>query len=765
MVVVRMTPRAWASPRVEQQLTRTPWLALALGALTAVLLPGTASDVPTRVTLVVTLLIFFGALVARLVVVALRQPARRVALSFLAGAVALWAVGSATVSAGQTLTAVPFPAPGEILCFASYVGMAAFLLVEVPGTSVARQPVVWVEAAIVCGAAVCLAAFPLLVPLSGTFTSGGLALLLAVLYPLINLVMFGAVLGQMIVGRRARTPAQGALLAGFLGLAIADSTFLVGHSVGTYSANLALDALWGVSFALIVHGACARPGSVSRPEAPERQRSSPLAAAAGLAVVVLGFGPPGAIGWAVKAPAIITLVCTGVRLVIALRDARGAAEALRLSLTDELTGLPNRRALLAAVGKGLSSPGPVAVILLDLDGFKDVNDGLGHTVGDEVLIALAHRMRHGLSHGAFLARLGGDEFALVVATCDELVLVEVAQGLRTVLREPITMQGLDLRIEASVGITVRADGSTAGELLRQADVAMYQAKQVGAGVVIFARSLDGDARHRLAMGEALRHALARDELVVWYQPQVDARTREVVAVEALVRWQHPTDGLLPPIRFLADARGAGLMPALTEVVLARVLHDARRWADAGVHIRVAMNWAAPELVDDRLVATLIEGLDRSGVSPDRLIIEVTEDCFLADPQRARSTILGLREYGLQVSIDDYGTGFSSLSYLRDLPIQEIKLDRSFITPVAWDAKSRMIVQSTAQMARAFGLRLVAEGVEDGPAAAELVPMGVDVLQGFFIAKPMPGDEVEAWIEDWRLVRAPGVGAEIARPVA
>ena len=734
-------------------LALAPWAVLGLGALGAAAVQGSADASAERLVVLATLGALLASLLLRLVATARARPERRAALSFLAGAVALWSAGSATVSASQALSAVAFPAPGEVLCFASYVGMAGFLLLDLPRGGATRHPVVWLEATVVCGAVVCLAAFPVLSPLSTT--SDGLALLTALLYPLINLILFGAVLGQMLVGRRERSAAHWCLPAGFLGLGIADSTFLVGHIGGTYAESLTLDALWGVSFALIVTGACARRRRAAVPHLVPRDTSPLLAVAAALAVVALALDPQGPVGWAIKVPALVTLVCTGIRLVLALREARGAAEAFRLSLTDELTGLPNRRALLREVARRLAGTEPVAVLLLDLDGFKDVNDSFGHDVGDQVLVTLGHRLRRTLDGAAVIARLGGDEFAVVVRGEDPLALVETGHALRAALREPLEVEGLGLRTDASVGIAVQ-DGtaSTPEELLRRADIAMYQAKGLRAGVLLFDPAIDGDARHRLAAGDELRRAITAQELAVWYQPQVDARTREVVSVEALVRWNHPTRGVLAPAAFLPDARAFGLMPALTELVLERVLAHAGAWAAAGLGFRVSMNWAAPELLDTHLVDRLLERLATSRVAPERLVVEVTEDCFLEDPHLAREAILRLRRHGLQVSVDDYGTGFSSLSYLRDLPIQELKLDQSFITPVAWDARSRMIVQTTAQMASAFGVRLVAEGVEDCGAAAELVPMGVDVLQGFYIARPMPAQAVAPWVTDWRAARAP-----------
>ena len=735
-------------PATIRWLVPAPWVALVAGSIATLFLPGTDEDPPIRMTLVVTLAVFFLSIVLRLVLTAVVQPGRRTALLFLAAGIALWATGSATVSAGQTVTAVTFPAPGEVLCLAAYLGLAGFLLLDLPWRR-ATTLTIWLEAAVVCGAATCLAGLPLLTPLLGSFPRGGLALLLAVLFPLINLLLFAVVLAQAVLGLRERSLRTVGLLVGFLGLAVADSTFIFGLSADdAYTSSLVLDAVWGASFGIIAEAA-GHPAASEVSRMPERRSGVTLVLAGLLAVGVLVLDPVGVVGWTIKVPAILTLVCVGARMLLALREARGAAEALRLSQTDELTGLPNRRSLLASTEEALQHDAPVAVMLLDLDGFKDINDSLGHGVGDEVLVALAQRMRASLPPEVTIARLGGDEFALLAPGEDTVRLFEIAEHVRSVLREPLRVEKIDVSIEASVGITLREErDASASELLRRADIAMYQAKQSRAGTLLFDASLDGYARERLRRGEALRHGIADGQIVVWYQPQVDARTGEVVAMEALVRWEHPQEGLLPPIAFLPDARRSGLMPAVTELVMHQVIADARRWDHDGFTFRVAMNCAPQELIGGQLLPRLFAALDDAHLPPDHLLIEVTEDSFLADPERARVALHQLRGHGIQVAIDDYGTGFSSLAYLRDLPVQELKIDRSFISALALDDRSRMIVRTTTQMAQALGMRLVAEGVEDAVAANELIPLGVDVLQGYHIAPPMPAADVAAWVRDW-----------------
>ncbi|HEY8717830.1 bifunctional diguanylate cyclase/phosphodiesterase [Pengzhenrongella sp.] len=754
-----------ATGRLIRRLGPISWLVVLLGAGSTLFLPGTAEGTPIRTAMVITLAVFFVVLFAQLLLAVTHYRSRRLSLVFLAAGVGLWAAGSATVSAGQTVAEVTFPAPGEVFFLASYLGMAAFLLLDVPRRAMPTATI-WLEAAVVCGAAACLAAFAVLTPLSGTFARGGVTLLLAILYPLIDLVLGTMVLAQLMLRQRGLSVRTIALALGFAGLAVADSSFVLSLSSDSYTSSLALDAVWGFSFAAIVGSACA-PRTTATPPEIVRQRSALLPVAAALAVVVLVLHPGGVIGWCVMAPAILTLVCTGARMVLALHEAQGAAEALRLSLTDELTGLPNRRALMAAADKVLRGGAQLGLALLDLDGFKDINDTLGHAVGDDVLTSLAHRLRDelGAQGGILVARLGGDEFALLLTGADGLGLFEVAQRARGILKNRLRVDNLDLSIDASVGITVREAGDTSAiELLRRADIAMYEAKSTGAGVLLFDASQDGFSRQRLRRGEDLRQAIAENHLIVWYQPQVDARTRQVLAMEALVRWHHPTEGMLSPMTFLPDARRAGLMPALTEAVMRHVIADARRWIDEGFTFRVAMNCAPPELVGGIVLPMLFEALERAGLPGDALLIEVTEDSFLADPERAREALFELRAHDVETSIDDYGTGFSSLAYLRDLPVQELKMDRSFVSTILTDERSLMIVQTTTQMAHALGLRLVAEGMEDAETAARLTTMGVDVFQGYHISRPMPPDDVAPWIRQWLAAGdEPGVPAQADAP--
>ena len=389
-------------------------------------------------------------------------------------------------------------------------------------------------------------------------------------------------------------------------------------------------------------------------------------------------------------------------------------------------------------------------MLLDLDGFKDINDTLGHTAGDNVLELMAHRLYAGAPGGAFVARLGGDEFAVLMKTGDVLAVMEAAQQLLIQLREPLRADGIEILPSASIGIAVHTDSETTGtEILRRADVAMYGAKNMRTGVALYEPEHDNYSKPRLMLAEDLRRALSEHQLELWYQPQIDASTQELCGLEALIRWPHPTQGLLPPVAFLPIARQVGLMPALSAEVARIAAADLARWREDGVTVRVALNCAPPELLSGTFVRQLYAALEHESVPTSQVVIEVTEDSFIADPETARQVLADIRAHGLQVSIDDYGTGFSSLAYLRDLPVDELKIDRTFAGSVITDPRSKMIVAFTIQMAAALGMRTVAEGVEDAEAAAELVALGIDVLQGYHLARPMPDREVVPWTRHWQ----------------
>ena len=700
-----------------------------------------------QLILVASLGIFFAILLIRLGCAAVVIHKRRGPLLVLMASIMLWALGAAVVNAGKLSDTAKFPAPGEWLFLASYVGMAAYLVLD-ERHQMSRGLATWLDVVVICGGTACLASTLLLMPVATSYGKQGLPLLLALLYPLIDLALALLVVAQVVLRLRPDLKHAVMTCVGFVCLAYADGKFVTSVSSSTYSFSAVNDVAWGVAFALVIGSAC-RTKRTTLAAIPRRRGPALLIVAATVAIVVLTVRPSAGLAPYVATPAVLTLVAAMGRLVLALREATGAAEALALSQTDDLTMLPNRRAVRNRLDEGLAPDRPLALMLLDMDGFKEVNDTLGHAAGDTVLQLAAHRMRDTLPPEIMIARLGGDEFAVVAENNDEIELLECAQVILDALSEPLIVDGIEISPSASIGIAIQTEADTTGsELLRRADVAMYQAKLTQLGAVLYDPHRDDFSRLRLQQAEELRKGITDGQLVLWYQPQIDAVTRQVCGLEALIRWQHPTQGLLSPAAFLPAARRGGFMLTLSDEVARQAIADVKRLRAHGLNQRVAINCAPAELLSGVFLPHLYELLASSGVPAEAIVVEVTEDSFLADPERAREVLYEMRDHDLQIAIDDYGTGFSSLSYLRDLPVQELKIDRSFVATLSADPRGRMIVLSTLQMARGLGLRTVAEGVEDAATAIDLIEMGVDVLQGYHMARPMPVSDVESWIQEW-----------------
>jgi diguanylate cyclase (GGDEF)-like protein len=423
----------------------------------------------------------------------------------------------------------------------------------------------------------------------------------------------------------------------------------------------------------------------------------------------------------------------------------------RAATTDDLTGLPNRRALYAEASARLDDPRrrARALLMLDLNKFKDVNDSLGHHAGDLLLVRVGVLLAEQLRAGDVLARLGGDEFAVLLGDAGHEQAADVAAKLCGALAQSFVLDGVALHTSVSIGIALFPDdGTDLSELLRKADIAMYKAKTSGRGHCFYDDANDihqTNRTSRLQTVEELRTALTNDQFILHYQPKVELDTGEVHAVEALVRWEHPTRGLLYPDAFLNVIEESGLMPSLTRVVLALALDQAALWQVQGPQLSVAVNLSGSSLTDTELPDLVFSMLAARGVSPRALQLEITEDFLMADHDRARAILTRLRRKDIQISIDDYGTGYSSLSYLRDLPIDELKLDYSFIFPMADDARALALVASTIGLAHTLGLRMVAEGVETHVAYTELVRLGCDQAQGDYMSKPVPVAELEQWL--------------------
>jgi len=429
---------------------------------------------------------------------------------------------------------------------------------------------------------------------------------------------------------------------------------------------------------------------------------------------------------------------------------RQAAASHHQALHDPLTGLPNRELFADRVGQAIRSADrqlrPAALLLLDLDRFKDVNDTLGHHHGDRLLGEVATRLTGVLRQVDTVARLGGDEFAVLLPEVDAAGAPAVAEKLRVALHQPLTLDGVGIDLDASIGIAVYPDhGGDAAELLQHADVAMYAAKQTHAGFVIYDASVDQHSPRRLALLGGLRRALERDELVLHYQPKADLRSGRVLGVEALVRWQHPEHGLLGPGEFIPLAERTGLIHPLTRWVLDAALRQAAEWRRAGHELSVAVNLSTRSLLDRDFPDQVADRLAAWGVPAGCLMLEVTESAVMADPALALEVLGRLHALGVGLALDDFGTGYSSMAYLKALPVDELKVDRSFVGHMASSNSDAVIVRSTIDLGHNLGLHVVAEGVETRDAWEELKALGCDTAQGYHLGRPMPAADVERWL--------------------
>src|SRR6266508_2170354 len=422
------------------------------------------------------------------------------------------------------------------------------------------------------------------------------------------------------------------------------------------------------------------------------------------------------------------------------------------ALHDPLTALPNRTLLRDRTGQAIRQADrelvPAALLLLDLDRFKEVNDTLGHHYGDPLLVQVGQRLQAALRAVDTVARLGGDEFAVLLPRIETSEgAVAVARKLQAALEEPFLLEGLSLDVEASIGLAIYPEhGNDPEELLQHADIAMYAAKETHAGFMLFDPSLDQHSPRKLALLAELRRAIEHDQLVLHYQPKIDAHTGQILGVEALVRWQHPTHGLIPPVEFIPLAERTGLIGPLTNYVLDAALHQCRAWRQAGHELSVAVNVSARRLLDLEIPDEVAGLLARWEVPARLLVVEITESTIMTDPEHALQILGRLNQMGVQLSIDDFGTGYSSMAYLKELPVHELKVDRSFVSQMISNTSGAVIVRSTVDLGRNLGLRVVAEGVEDQATRQELDAMGCDAIQGFYVSRPVPADDLLNWLK-------------------
>ena len=436
---------------------------------------------------------------------------------------------------------------------------------------------------------------------------------------------------------------------------------------------------------------------------------------------------------------------------VAVRSTR-LVERLGYEAThDSLTGLVNRTHLTQLVAEEQAADSATGVLLLDLDRFKEVNDVLGHEAGDRLLQVVADRLTEAAPEGASVARLGADEFGVLLPRLAGGLdaLMELAGDLQRVLAEPIRFAEATLSADCSIGVAVSEAGDGKVDLVRQADTAMYEAKGNGQRLAAYGAHMDQGRIERLALLADLRTALTSnpEQLIMNYQPKLDLRTGAIVGVEALVRWNHPTLGVISPDRFIPLAESTGLIEALTPLVLDLALTQCRDATVGGQPLCVAVNLSARNISDPELPSRIAAVLEKTGIPSSQLVLEITESSVMGDPAQTLPVLHALRDLGICLSLDDFGTGYSSLSYLQRLPVSEVKIDRSFVTGLAGDdpVSTRALISAIIGLGDALGLRIVAEGIEDQATLNELRAMGCDVAQGYFIARPMGHLELSRWL--------------------
>ncbi len=674
---------------------------------------------------------------------------RRVPLLLGLGAFC-WATGdiAATILAPSTLSPPsPSLADAGYLAFfpCAYAAVALYTRAEsrrLGSTYLLDGAIAGLGAAAVCAAVV----FPSVTDLTHR-SPLGTAVTLA--YPIGDVLLLLLVMGGAAITSGRRAPW---LLLGvaFAINALGDTSNLLQATSSRVGAVLTSGA-WPVSVVMVATAMWLRPRATDTvpTERPTGFVLPGLAACASVVVLLLGT--------LVHVHPVATAIATATLLVVVLRTALSVREFRtqtqvrhQQSRTDQLTGLGNRRCLFDVLdpyyARAPDQRPALAFLFIDLNRFKQVNDSFGHPAGDEVLRHVAARLAQSLRPADLVVRVGGDEFGVVLvgAGADALQAEATAARIGAHLAEPLTFGGVTAELGSSIGIALAQNASDAATLLANADAAMYDAKLDGRPLAFYATDLErGSTRLRLA--DELSAAIDSDQLILYYQPQLDLRGDRIPAVEALVRWHHPEHGLLRPTQFLPLAAEAGLMNKLTRWVLGSALHQCAQWRTEGRSLTVSVNISVEDLLDPEFPALVAGLLRHEHLSADSLTLEITETSIIEEFDHAQAAVSRLRELGVEVAVDDFGAGFTSLAYLSELAVAELKLDRRFIVPLSGGAAGREseLVRAMIELGHALGLRVVAEGVEDDLALELLRSLGCDIIQGYAVGRPVPAAELES----------------------
>jgi diguanylate cyclase (GGDEF)-like protein len=449
----------------------------------------------------------------------------------------------------------------------------------------------------------------------------------------------------------------------------------------------------------------------------------------------------------------LAVAFNGMRTEISARE----EQILYQAIHDSLTGLPNRTLFLDRLAQWTAGAnrrrGLVGILMMDLDRFKEINDTLGHSLGDDLLVEIGRRLRQTIRESDTVARLGGDEFAVMFEAADEAAAVDVAKRVSSALETSFTLGGVSIDVNASMGIALYPlHAEDAGTLMKRADVAMYQAKRNHDGFAVYEPGRDEHSLKRLAILSELRQAVASDALELHYQPKIDVSSGAAVHVEALARWRHPVHGMLYPEEFISLAEQSGTIGIITKWSLKRSIADCAEWNRNGLPLAIAVNLSALDLYDAEL-PTFISGLlHERGLDPSKLLLEITESAVMRDTANAQKTLRELKARGIALAIDDFGTGYSSLAHLKRLPVDELKIDKSFVINLSESAtEDLVIVRSTIELGHNMGLKVIAEGVETAEAYDILRRFGIDMAQGYYISRPLAPPQLLIWMKEsrWR----------------
>ncbi len=708
-----------------------------LGVQSAWLLLGTSDYLPAR-----DVWLYCALFVPSVLILAIRarlaDDTSR-AWAVLAGAAAIWTLAEA----GAATTDTTGPLWTQILFVLTpptmYVGLILLVRTVLPRT--ARGA--WLDGLLV------MLATTAALSLSASTFSGALYwphLALAVAYPSLDLLQVTLIVAAMVMLGRAAGRAWWLLLAGSVAVWLADSLWLIRLATQNESSTL-LYAVWPLGMLLMAVAAW-QPLTRGRVQTQTDWQLPLVATSAAFAVILYAtVNPVSPVTVGLAAGAVLT---GAIRSIGALRTASARSQAHRQAHTDDLTGLANRRGLTSVAGPNLADP--QALLLLDIDRFKQINDTLGHQAGDDVLHEVGRRFREVIGARGVISRMGGDEFAVLLELgTDRNDALDTADRLHAAMSAPLLATGIELQVELSVGIaTAPTHGTNLSALLLSADRAMYRAKRDRVATQVFDPRWDSGETGNLLLLQELRGALQRDEFVCYFQPQLDVLTNEVVSVESLVRWLHPERGLIPAGQFLPMIEQTSLIRPLSDAILDMSLRQLRRWLDQGLSLSMSVNISATNLMDRALPLRVTDLLVKHQIDAARLTLEITETALSGDEERVRVVLAQLHEIGVRISIDDYGSGYSSLQQIGTLGAQELKLDRQFVTGVGDRGDLRSILAATVHLAHGLRLRMVAEGVESASDLDQVRLSGCDLAQGYYISPPRRGDLLLEWMQDRRL---------------